>query len=333
MYLVTCCFCAQTLFWISQPGEGERLRRRGEVRWMLVSIFCLIFVVSTLDDITGMIHIMAAFVTYKGAGGAQEELTNIRDWINIVRVFNQNANMILGDFVLLYRCYIVYGRRWTVIAPSFMLYLTGIAMTVKLMEAQITTSDAAITLTSNIMKPWSSAFFAITAAQNVLTTALLVWRIWRVEHQNEQFRAGNTSLSAPVHQPQLRKVIRVVGESGLVYSALVFLTFVVDMCSSNTVYPVADVTLQATGVTFNVIIIRSTPRRDEEFTNFHQIEHGMAARGPEGAGRVRSTLHFRPHGTLEQRETIENAKMSLPLHRLDVGDYIDGYTMKDATGM
>ncbi|KAF8197780.1 hypothetical protein K438DRAFT_1584679, partial [Mycena galopus ATCC 62051] len=230
MYLVTCCFCAQTLFWIPPPGGVERLRRRGEVRWMLVSIFCLIFVVSMLDDITGMIHIMAAFVRYKGAGGAQEELTNIRDWINIVRVFNQNANMIMGDFVLLYRCYIVYGRRWIVIAPSFMLYLAGIAMTVKLLEAQITTRNAAITLTSNIIKPWSSAFFAITAAQNVLTTCMEV-----------SIPSRKSSLSAPVHQPQLRKVIRVVGESGLAYSTLVFLTFVVDMCNSNTLYPVADV--------------------------------------------------------------------------------------------
>jgi hypothetical protein len=27
-----------------------------------------------------------AFVKYKGAGGAKEELTNIHDWINIARV-------------------------------------------------------------------------------------------------------------------------------------------------------------------------------------------------------------------------------------------------------
>ncbi|KAJ7451237.1 hypothetical protein B0H11DRAFT_1642687, partial [Mycena galericulata] len=264
MYLVTCCFCAQTLFWIVQPGGGERLRRRNEVRWILVSVFCFIFVVSTLDDVTGMMHIMAAFVRYKGPGGAKEELTNIRDWINIVRTFDQTANMIMGDFVIIYRCHIVYGRRWKIIVPSFMLYLTGIAMAIGLMEAQITTSNAAITLTSDVVRPWSSAFFAITAAQNILTTSLLVWRIWRVEHQNEKFRAGNSSLSAPTHQPQLRKVIRVVAESGLAYSTLVFLTFVVDICNSNTVYPISDVALQATGITFNVIIIRSTPRRDDE---------------------------------------------------------------------
>jgi hypothetical protein len=47
-----------------------------------------------------------------------------------------------------------------------------------------------------------------------------VWRIWHVEHQNERFRASiNISLSAPASQPRLRKVIRVVTESGLAYSS------------------------------------------------------------------------------------------------------------------
>ncbi|KAJ6620469.1 hypothetical protein B0H10DRAFT_2215986 [Mycena sp. CBHHK59/15] len=325
VYLVTCCFCAKTLFWIVQPGGGERLRRRDETRWVLVSVFCFIFLVSTLDDVTVMMHIMAAFVRYKGAGGAMEELTNIRDWINIVRTFNQTANMIIGDFVLIYRCYIVYGRRWKVIVPSFMLYLTGIATAIGLMEAQITTSNAAITLTSDIMRPWSSAFFAITAAQNILTTSLLVWRIWRVEHQNEKFRAGTTSLSAPIHQPQLRKVIRVVAESGLAYSTLVFLTFVVDVCNSNTVYPISDVALQATGITFNVIIIRSTPRRDDEFTNFHQLEHGVAAQGPGAAGRVLSKLQFRSDATVDQSKTNDLLKPNLTIKsttdQLNGGDH------------
>ncbi|KAJ6524203.1 hypothetical protein B0H19DRAFT_1043028 [Mycena capillaripes] len=136
MYLVTCCFCAKTLFWIAQPGGGERLKRRNEVRWIMVSVFCVIFVVSTLDDVTGMMHIMAAFVRYKGPGGAAEELTNIRDWINIVRTFTHTTGAVLGDFVLIYRCYIVYGRRWKVIVPSFILYLTAIAIAIGLMEAQ-----------------------------------------------------------------------------------------------------------------------------------------------------------------------------------------------------
>ncbi|KAJ7915796.1 hypothetical protein B0H13DRAFT_1999471 [Mycena leptocephala] len=329
MYLVTCCFCAQILFWIPQPGGGERLRQRSEIRWLLVSIFCFIFVVSTFDDIIGLLYMILAFVKYRGAGGPKEELTNTHYWINIARSFNQILNMIVSDFVLVYRCFIVYGRRWLAITVSFTLYLTGIAMGVQLMHTEITASNNAITLNTKLISPWWSTFFAITAAQNVLTTSLLVWRIWRIEHQNEKFRAGNTSLSAPAYQPPLRKVIRVVAESGLAYSTLVFLTFVVSVCNSNMLYPLSDATLQATGITFNVIIIRSTSRRDNEFRDFDRTERGVAVQ----AGRAPSGIQFFSHSTADQRTTIGNINITITsaTDRLDDGESQvgDTYSMKD----
>ncbi|KAF7335992.1 hypothetical protein MSAN_02312900 [Mycena sanguinolenta] len=306
MYLVTCCFCAKSLFWIPQPGGEDRLRRSSEIRWLL------------------------AFVFYTGPGGATTELTNIHDWINIARSFAQTANMIVGDFVLIYRCFVVYGRRLLVIVPSFILYLTGIAMAIKLMQVEITTTsgNGKITLNSNVIKPWWSAFFAITAAQNVLTTTLLVWRIWRVEHQNSMFRGARTASYTPGHQPRLNKVIRVVAESGLAYSTLVFMTFVVSVCNSNALYPLSDATLQATGITFNVIIIRSTPRRDEQFTTFDHTERATTtAAQSEGAPGRRgfSGLQFINHGVSTQSKTIDNIEginitVKSTTDRLDDGD-------------
>ncbi|KAF7344674.1 hypothetical protein MVEN_01627600 [Mycena venus] len=334
IYLATCYLAAQPLFWIPQPGEEERLRRRSEIRWMLVSVFCLLFVVNTFDDIIGLVHIIVAFVKYTGPGGAKGEFTSIHEWINVVRNFTQTVNMIVGDFVLIYRCYIVYGRRWRPIALSFMLYLAGIAMTVKLMLVQITTRNDAITLTSNVIMPWWSAFFAITAAQNILTTSLLVWRIWRIEHQNEKYRAGTFSF-APIHRPPLRKVIRVIAESGLAYSTMVLLTFVVSVCNSNALYPMADATLQVVGITFNVIIIRSTPRRDGEFADFDQTQRRIAgqAEGP-GGGRALSGLRFLSHVTADHRKTIENVNINVTtkstMGRLDDGDpQVDAHSLKD----
>ncbi|KAJ7291677.1 hypothetical protein C8J57DRAFT_1273711 [Mycena rebaudengoi] len=313
MYLVTCCFCARSLFWIPQPEGEERLRRRSEIRWMLVSVFCFIFVVNTFDDIIGLVHNLAAFVKYTGPGGPQEELTNIHDWINIARSFAQTANMIVGDFVLIYRCYIVYGRRWLVVVPSVMLYLTGIAMAIKLMHVEITTSNSAITLNSNVIKPWWSAFFAITAAQNVLTTTLLVWRIWRVEHQNVRYRGTGqrTTSSTPARQTQLNKVIRVVAESGLAYSTLVFMTFVVSVCDSNALYPLSDATLQSTGITFNVIIIRSTPRRDDQFTTFDQTERGTTSQA--GGQVARRRVQLPSYAMSDQSKTIDHVGINVTI--------------------
>ncbi|KAK7046819.1 hypothetical protein R3P38DRAFT_2875982 [Favolaschia claudopus] len=327
MYLVTCCFCARSLFWIpTAHGGDDRLRRSSEIRWLLVSVFCFIFAVNTFDDVIGLLHNLRAFVFFKGGGGAQEELTNIHDWINIARSFAQTANMIVGDFVLIYRCFIVYGRRWRVITPSFILYLTGIAMAIKLMHVEITTSNAAITLNSNVIEPWWCAFFAITAAQNVLTTALLVWRIWRVEHRAARFRGGRSASFTVSHQPRLSKVIRVVAESGLAYSTLVFMTFVVSVCNSNALYPLSDATLQATGITFNVIIIRSTVRRDEQFTTFDNTERGgtTTALSSENSGVVRRGLQF--VGGPHESKTVDNVDINVTIKttsdRLDlpVGD-------------
>ncbi|KAJ7795228.1 hypothetical protein B0H14DRAFT_3555266 [Mycena olivaceomarginata] len=129
--------------------------------------------------------------------------------------------------------------------------------------------------------------------------ALLVWRIWRVEHQNAMFR-GTTASFTPVQQPRLHKVIRVVAESDLAYTTLLLMTFVLSLCSSNALYPLSDVTLQATDITFNVIIIRSTPR-DEQFSTFDNTERGTVphAEGPPSR-RAFSRLQFVSHPAAAQ---------------------------------
>jgi hypothetical protein len=137
-------------------------------------------------------------------------------------------------------------------------------MAIKLIVVESTTSQKAITINSSQTRPWWSAFFAITMVQNTLTTgeiyliiphflkltqlyrhqALLVYRIWKVEKRNEKYRSGrNTHISSTkTHnsQPRLRQVIRVIAESGLAYTTLVFLTFIVSVCNSNALYPLSD---------------------------------------------------------------------------------------------
>jgi hypothetical protein len=112
IYLTTCTFCVRTLL-MDQYGRWRKLH---EIRWYLVSVAVILFGVSTFDVIIGLIHNIKAFVDYHGQGGAPEELTNIRDWINVSRVslfflvppsnaqlrqsVAQAVNMIIGDMVL-----------------------------------------------------------------------------------------------------------------------------------------------------------------------------------------------------------------------------------------
>ncbi|KAJ7205010.1 hypothetical protein GGX14DRAFT_645589 [Mycena pura] len=250
MYFVTCGFCARALLFIGPEG---RWRKPGEINWFMLSVGILLFIVATFDVVIGLLHNLQAFVFYTGGGGAAQELTDITNWINVARSVAQVVQMILGDFVL-------------IVIPSFILYLGGIAMAIRLIQVEASLDHAKITLNSSEIQPWWLTFFCVTAVQNILTTGLIIWRIWRVEHANDKFRfsgRGTASVAIGASQFRLRKVIRVIAESGFAYTMMVFMTFV---------------TLQATGIAFNVIIVRSSPSRDEQFVTNHRSvsEHGGA---------------------------------------------------------
>jgi hypothetical protein len=117
---------------------------------------------------------------------------------------------------------------------------------------------------------------------------ILIWRIWRVERESERHFSlrGGSDVRQPSH---LRKIIRVIAESGTAYTTMVLITFFVAISKSNALYPTSDMvsnknrfanayvakitwtlcqTLITTGIAFNVIIIRSTARRDQQFSQF-----------------------------------------------------------------
>jgi hypothetical protein len=64
--------------------------------------------------------------------------------------------------ITLLRCYIVYSRRWRVLIPSLILYLGGVGMGIKLIEAQVSLNHANATMNSPEIHPWWFALFCIT---------------------------------------------------------------------------------------------------------------------------------------------------------------------------
>jgi len=115
---------------------------------------------------------------------------------------------------------------------------------------------------------------------------VMIWRIWRVEKQTETFLNQIES----VHQPyRLRQVIQIIAESGAFYTTCVVVTFVVSAIKSNALFPTSDMvgvfffskihsglihhiyipqTLIMTGITFNLILVRSSESRDQQFAKF-----------------------------------------------------------------
>lgn len=68
--------------------------------------------------------------------------------------------------------------------------------------------------------------------------ALLVWRLWKVDQSNRQLQIhSNTSAT----HSKLREIIRIIVESGFLYTAAALTSFVTFVVGSNAVYVATDV--------------------------------------------------------------------------------------------
>ncbi|KAJ6629582.1 hypothetical protein B0H10DRAFT_1985979 [Mycena sp. CBHHK59/15] len=252
VYLVTCGFCAQALFTTQQ-----RLRRCSELNWAMIIVMSTIFAIATVDVVLQFFRNLRTFATADGPGDATKDFTNISDPINVVKTATVLFQTVIADGMLIYRCWEVYNRSWFPITLSLLLWLGGVAITGVLFYLEITQNTHTL-LTIVQLKPFGAAFWVMTIVVNIITTALIVVRIWRVDRDVGGFRYNSSSQSQSVRPPsRLQRVIRIVVESGLMYTVAALITFITFTANSIAVYVATDLIIQVVGIAFNLIIIRS----------------------------------------------------------------------------
>ena len=103
-----------------------------------------------------------------------------------------------------------------------------------------------------MLTPFADAFFCLIITQNILTTGmqqdsfwicwnyvpgLLIWQFWRVE--NETAHYSNTSLD--LGRPSvLQRTIRIVAESGLLFTVVSFIAFMTVIFGDIGSHPITD---------------------------------------------------------------------------------------------
>ncbi|KAF9463941.1 hypothetical protein BDZ94DRAFT_1137148, partial [Collybia nuda] len=262
-YLVSCGFALRAFLW----HTDGKLKRRSEINWILfVTAICLC-IVAVFDVALGLLHNIQAFIFYTGPGGSDEEFTNISDWVNVMKSVTVLIQTILGDGMLIYRCWIVYSRSWKILIAPMIFFLgdVGCAIVVTFREA---TLRARVLVNSSSIKPLFTGFYAASIALNILTTTLIVIRIWRVEREKAQFvYQTNSTRRSPRHgQTRLGKLMRVVIESGLIITVTSLISVITYVAGSNSIYATSDVLVQNIGIAFNLIIIRARAQPSDEYT-------------------------------------------------------------------
>ncbi|PFH45624.1 hypothetical protein AMATHDRAFT_51559 [Amanita thiersii Skay4041] len=133
--------------------------------------------------------------------------------LNLASMSVESAMALLADSVLIYRCWIVYGRSWLVASPLIIFWMGGVAsvlfhFVIPLLARDPTQTQAQVDMLSNQGNNDQAGFFACTIAINIFATTAIIVRIWQVVKQNLSPRPSHSLLLT----------IRVIADSGLLYT-------------------------------------------------------------------------------------------------------------------
>ncbi|KAJ7585094.1 hypothetical protein C8J56DRAFT_142259 [Mycena floridula] len=256
----------QGAYWVSVPASlrcllwndrSKRLRSLQNIHWLLLLATTAIFIASSLALFLGMYRSVSALILYSDPTSSATAFKNVSDWINIVKSVCVYTTIFFGDGILIYRCWVVFNRQYIFIAFPALLWVADAVCAVVLIWIQATVTAKSLVNVGKL-KPFLTAYTALTIPLNVITTSMIVLRIWHVDRANAKFRSERRST--------LKHVMRMLIESGLLYTATAIATFACYLSGSDAFYIATSIQAPVTGIAMNLILIRAHGQSKDEYT-------------------------------------------------------------------
>ncbi|KAK0484575.1 hypothetical protein IW261DRAFT_1416519 [Armillaria novae-zelandiae] len=220
-----------------------------------------------------------------GPKGISEQFTDIGSPIEIVKFSSVNLQTLVADGILTYRCWIVYGKSWIIAATPVLLWIGVLGTTITNIYLLSTVHSEALTVATKL-RPIVTSFWVLSIALNVITTSLIVLRIFSVDRNIIFQPISGLSISHRERRfSALQRTMRIIIESGAIYTGIAIITFATYVSGSVGVYITSALVrftldcvslhahrtglsqeVQTAGIAFNLVIIRVHSRTYEEET-------------------------------------------------------------------
>ncbi|KAF5374215.1 hypothetical protein D9758_004668 [Tetrapyrgos nigripes] len=250
-------------------------KRKG-VNQTMLAISIVMFTLATMHIGVNYTRIIRAFIDFKDQpGGPPAYFNQLSEFTQIFGSAIYVAQTLVGDSVVLYRCYLVWNRNILVVLFPLMLLFGSTASGIGILYSFAKVVPQAEIFVDELQQ-WIVSFFSLTLATNLICTGLVAYRIWYINHLAYVF-----SLNARSLQPIMLLVI----ESGMAYSLTLTALLILYKAESWFQYVLLDAISPIVGLVFSMIIVRI----------------GLGITAPSGETRAvkDSVLVFRqadPHG-------------------------------------
>jgi len=236
----------------------------------------------------------------------------------------QGINSVLGDSIVIWRAWILWNRRLSVvIAPLALLF--GVAFSsfgMAVAHSQVSADPSYL----SAFKKFMIAVPSLTLATNITATALILWRVCALHSSVQKVKQHGVTVSHGSGR-QLRHLLEILIESGGLYC----LTWLLLLCFILTGSPASHVFLsilsQLTGIYPTLIIVLVSINSAEDHNQGPLYESGIRFDRNPQSSFVR-TINFTLHGSDDRYERDAEAGDVLKSGG-DAGCAIDGTPSTD----
>jgi len=219
-------------------------RRTPHINKTLVAIAVVMFCFSTAHVSLGFYRLIEGFIVLANEpGGPGAFFSNVSIPANVAKVGIHTVNSIFGDSVVVWRCFLVWGRSWKMCFLPILLVVAsaicGFAQTYYF--AVGTDLHSAF---SPMLEVWNGALFGLSLITNIVVTSLIATRVWymlRMSGGSRNFRYW--------------RVLVIVIESGMIYSVALICEITLYFLNNNAFYIVYDPIGQLTGIVPTLILV------------------------------------------------------------------------------
>ncbi|KAF8962182.1 hypothetical protein BDZ97DRAFT_1702662 [Flammula alnicola] len=246
IFIQTLLYGAYTVLFVITCWVLIDKRPRGQpINRTMLSVAIVMFVLATMHIGVNYTRIIKAFIIFKNEpGGPGAFFNQLSEFTQIFGSTIYVAQTLVGDSVVLLRAYLVWGKRFYVIAFPCLLLL-GSAVT----GGGILFSFAKVEPEAEIfvveLGQWIVSFFSMTLATNIICTLLVAYRIWYINRRSISFS-----------EQSLRPIMLLVIESGAIYSATLTTLLILYKTQSWFQYVLLDAISPIVGLVFSMIIVR-----------------------------------------------------------------------------
>ncbi|KAJ7671498.1 hypothetical protein DFH06DRAFT_1177721 [Mycena polygramma] len=242
--------CLRSLLFSS--SHRFHVKPHHEIKYPILVATILMFLVSSFGAALAMQDVIDAFINYDGPGGALAfygGTGNTQDtgWKHWMLAVEDTAQVILGDGLLIYRCYVLHDKNWRAIALPFLSWIALVAMSI-LSSYHEATLPAGKRLNDPSVIPFLAATLIFTFMTSVITTYLIVRRLFWIEDQPD--------LRGAIRPHILTRIATISFETGLIYTLSIVASLGVYLAGSNLEYVASLAMIHIIPITCNLLLIR-----------------------------------------------------------------------------